>query len=116
MARITKHTRKVDVNNNTIKNITKWKQYILEKIIEDDELCKLLIYNSEDCLDLPTPTEEARHMLINNQVYGYRYIPTVAQEANSWISMSISNFVPQESFRQFSDDYLMGFLYFYILD
>lgn len=115
MARITKHTRKVDVNNNTIKNITKWKQYILEKIIEDDELCKLLTYNSEDCLDLPAPTGEARHMLINNQVYGYRYIPTVAKEANSWISMSISNFVPQESFRQFSDDYLMGFLYFYIL-
>lgn len=115
MARIQKHQRMSDKDNNTIKNITKWKQYIMNKMVEDDELCKLLLYRRPDCLDMPSPKQEERYSLINNQVYGYRFIPTIAQEANSWVSMSISNFVPQEGYRQFSDDYLMGFLYFYIL-
>lgn len=115
MARVQKHVRKKRENNNSIKNITKWKQSILEKIVEDEELSKLLFYNTPNALSLPKPTSEQRESLVNSNVMGYRFIPKVAEKAESWISISTSRFVPQEGFRQFSDDYLMGFIFFYIL-
>lgn len=115
MARIEKHVRKKKENNNSIKNITKWKQLILAKIVEDEELSKLLFYNTPDALSLPSPTYEQRESLINSNVMGYRYIPKVAEESESWISISTSRFAPQEGFRQFSNEYLMGFIFFYIL-
>lgn len=115
MPRVEKHVRKKRSNNNSIKNITSWKQEILAKIIEDDELAKLLTYQSPDVLALPTPNLEQRESLVNSCVMGYRFIPTTAETAKSWISISTSRFAPQEGFRQFSDDYLMGFIFFYIL-
>lgn len=115
MPRVDKAVRKRGKDNNSIKNITKWKQEILQRLVEDEELSKLLIYNSEDALSLPEPNEEQRYSLINDCVIGYRFIPTIAEKARSWISLSVSNFVPQEGFRQFSDDYLMGFIFFYVL-
>lgn len=115
MPRVKKHTRKKRANNNSIKNITKWKQEILANIIEDDELAKLLYYNQPDALSKDNPTDDQRHSLVNDCVMGYRFIPTIADEARSWISLSTSRFIPQEGFRQFSDDYLMGYIYFYIL-
>lgn len=114
MARVEKHRRRT-TKNNAIKNITKWKQTILERIVKDDELAKLLTYHSPDALALPNPTENQRYSLINDCISGYRFIPEIAEEARSWISLSTSNFVPQEGFRQFSDDYLMGFIFFYVL-
>lgn len=115
MPRVEKHSRKKRANNNAIENITKWKQLILEKIVYDDELSKLLKYNTPDALALPELTDEQRYSLINDNVKGYRYIPTIAQDAQSWLSISTSRFVPQEGFRQFSDEYLMGYIFFYIL-
>lgn len=115
MPRVEKHVRKRGTKNNAIKNITKWKNEILEEIVKDDELAKLLAYNTPDALALPVPTEEQRYSLINDCVSGYRFIPEIADTSRSWISLSTSNFVPQEGFRQFSDDYLMGFIFFYIL-
>lgn len=115
MARVEKHARKKRSNNNSIENITKWKQSIIDKIINDDELSKLLIYNTPNALAMPVPTDDQRYSLVNNSVVGYRYIPTIAEDAKSWVSMSISKFAPQEGFRQFSDDYLMGYIFIYIL-
>lgn len=115
MPRVQKHVRKKRSNNNSIKNITSWKQSILEQIINDDELAKLLIYHTPDALSLPEPTREQRESLVNSCVMGYRFIPETAEDAKSWISLSTSRFAPQEGFRQFSDDYLMGFIFFYIL-
>ena len=112
MARVEKHVRKKASNSNSIASLTKWKQRILGMMIEDEELVKLLYYNTPDCLDKPTVSEDKRNALINSQVYGYRFNPMVVEVAKSWISLSMSNFVPQEGFRQFSDDYLMGFIYF----
>lgn len=87
----------------------------MNKLIDDEEICKLIHYTTPDCLDLPNVSEEEKYELINSNIYGYRYIPNTAEKSESWISMSISGFVPQEGYRQFSDDYLMGYIYFYIL-
>lgn len=100
---------------NGVSNFTKWKQQIMEMLINDDELAKLLFYKEEDCLSKPAPNEDERESLINDQIFGYRYVPKVAEEQKSYVSLGLSNFVPQEGFRQFSDDYVQGYLYFYIL-
>lgn len=115
MPRIEKAVRKRSSENNSIKNITKWKQYILDVIAKDDELAKLLSYQTPDCLFRDSVSEDDKYALINKQVFGYRFIPEVAEDAKSWISLSMSNFVPQEGYRQFSDGYLMGYIYFYVL-
>lgn len=87
----------------------------MKKIVEDDEMAKLLVYQTPDCLSKPVPSEEERYGLINKQVTGHRFTKEIVSESKSWISLSMSNFVPEESFRHFSDSYLMGNIYFYIL-
>lgn len=98
-----------------IMEFTAWKQEVMSRLVADDKLAKLLKYNTPNCLSLPVPTDSEREDLINTQVFGYRFIPTVAQDQKSFISLGLSNFVPQEGFRQFSDDYVQGYLYFYVL-
>lgn len=82
---------------------------------EDEDLAKLLIHQTPDCLNKKAPSEDQRYDLINSQIFGYRFVPEIAEDAKSWISLSMSNFVPEESFRHFSDVYMMGNIYFYIL-
>lgn len=105
----------MNVKNNMVANISKWKSEILYKVAMDDELSKLLKYNKPEALSMPSLSTDERLALVNKNIYGYRFIPDVAETVGSYISLSTSRFVPQEGFRQFSDDYLMGFIYFYIL-
>lgn len=94
---------------------TEWKQRAMELLLEDEELVKLLSYDTQDAQSRPLPDEEKVDDLINSRIFGYRYNPVPVSETGSFIGMGLSNFVPQEGYRQFSDDYLMGYLYFYIL-
>lgn len=96
-------------------NFTKWKQEAIERLLSDDELMKLMYYESPSCLNEKSLTQDERDSLVHNQIYPYRYIDNIATTKKSYISMGMSNFVPQEGFRQFSDDYLQGYFYFYIL-
>lgn len=96
-------------------NITSWKMDILDTLSKDKELSKLLYYNGTDVLSKKDLTEEQSYGLVNKKIVGYRYIPEVVEEAGSYVSIGISNFVPQEGFRQFSDDYVMGYITFYIM-
>lgn len=98
-----------------VSQFTKWKQTVMEILATDDVISKLLYYDTPDCLTRPSLTEDEREDLVDNYVYGYRYIPDVAESKRAYISLSLSNFVPQEGFRQFSDDYIHGYLFFYIL-
>lgn len=96
-------------------NFTKWKQEAIAKLLTDDELMKLLYYSTPDCLRQKSLTEDQRHSLLDKQIYPYRYIDQIAEKKKSYISMGMSNFVPQEGFRQFSDDYIQGYFYFFVL-
>ncbi|WP_461199368.1 hypothetical protein [Enterococcus sp. N249-2] len=100
---------------NGIMNFTKWKQEAVSRLLEDDELMKLLYYSTEDCLAKKDVPMEVRESLLNTQIFEYRYIDQIADKKKSYISMGLANFVPQEGFRQFSDDYIQGYFYFYIL-
>lgn len=98
-----------------ILNFTKWKQEAISKLLEDDELMKLMAYATSDCLRKSNLTQDQREALVNTQIYPYKFIDNISEKKKSYISMGMSNFVPQEGFRQFSDDYLQGYFYFYIL-
>lgn len=94
---------------------SEWKQKAIEMMIQDEDLVKLLKYDTEDALNRPSLTEDEAYNLVNEHIFGYRYNPHPVDSTGSFIGMGLSNFVPQEGFRQFSDDYLMGYLYLYIL-
>jgi hypothetical protein len=98
-----------------IMKIGEWKQRAMELLLADDELVKLLKYDTPDALLKDNLTEEERFELIDKSIIGHRYNPKPVSEQKSFITMGLSNWVPQESFRQFSDDYIMGYFYFYIL-
>lgn len=100
---------------NGVANFTKWKQEAIAKLLEDDILMKLMYYSTEDCLNKPNVPQEERDGLVYKQIYPYRFSDDIAEKKNSYISMGMSNFVPQEGFRQFSDDYMQGYFYFYVL-
>lgn len=102
-------------DNNIVKNITFWKQMILDRMISDEVLAKLLYHNSQDALRRPDLTEEEKHSLYNNKVFGYRYNPKIVEEAEQYITVGISRFAPTEGFRTVSDKYISGYIFFYIL-
>lgn len=94
---------------------TEWKQRAVELLLEDEEFCKLIKYDTPDVLTKDNLTEDEKYDLIGSHLFMYRYNPKPVSNQGSFVTMGLSNFVPQESFRQFSDDYIMGYFYFYIL-
>lgn len=106
--------------NASIMKISEWKQQIMETIISDDELSKLLWYNTEDALSRESLTDDQKMELVdphseNRRVYPTRYSPNVVMDQQSFIGMAISGFAPQELHYRTSNDYVIGYLYFFIL-
>ena len=100
---------------NGILGFTKWKQQAIEELLKDDILMKLLKYGTSDCLSKPSLSQDERESLVHDQIYDYSFVDHISEKKKSYISMGFSNFVPQEGFRQFSDDYIQGYFYMYIL-
>lgn len=98
-----------------LSNISDTKMKVIDRLRQDKELGKLLKYSSDDALQRPNLTEDETYDLVDDSIFGYRYIPEVVKDQKSFVSIEIANFVPQEGFRQFSDDYVMGYIIFYIL-
>lgn len=100
-----------------------WKQRMLEKIVMDDDVSKLLWYNTADALSREDLTDDQKYQLATagdsrRRVYPTRYRPDVVSDQQSFIGLGISGFTPQEAFapyRTVADRYVMGYLYFYIL-
>ena len=115
MPRITISKRKVHSPNGSIMQITRWKQKMMEVLCQDDQISKLLNYNTGDALTQNPLSEDQKYDLVNKKIFGVRYNPDVVQEQSSFITLGISGFVPEESFRQFSQRLVMGYLYFNIL-
>lgn len=59
---------------------------ILDKIISNDNLCKLLKYTDKDPLTQPVMDKPIE--LIYNNIYPYLYIPNVDNEAKSFITFN----------------------------
>lgn len=94
---------------------TEWKQAVKGRMLQDEELMKLLVYNTEDWNDKPKVREEQCYGLLGEQIYDFSYIDEIAKEKKSYIGISLNHFAKDEGFRRFSNRYIMGYLYFHIL-
>lgn len=112
--------RKQRKHVNSIMKISEWKQKIIESLVLDDQLSKLLWYNSADALSRKSLTEDQKYELADSssdmlRVHGTMYTPEVMMDQKTFIGMSIANFGPQEIHYQLSNRFLIGYLYIYIL-
>ncbi|KRL07925.1 hypothetical protein FC92_GL000992 [Liquorilactobacillus hordei DSM 19519] len=95
--------------------ITRWKQNMMDTLCHDEDISKMLKYNAPDALTRDSLTEDDKLDLVNNRIFGTTYVPKTVEQQGSYITIGIGGFIPQESFRQFSERYVMGYLYFNIL-
>ncbi|QWU13400.1 hypothetical protein SAMN04487895_10366 [Paenibacillus sophorae] len=75
-----------------LKEITDYKNTVINRILSDSDLCKAISYNSNDFLS--QPHIEDTSMLIYNNIYPYRFIPDIKIEAKSFITLSCTDYRP----------------------
>ena len=97
----TKLPEKTHYNTSSIAMIGEWKQRVLEAVAMDDEVSKLLWYNSPDALSRPSLTEDQKIELVdstssNRRVFPTRYTKNVVMDQQSCIGIGIAGFSPQE--------------------
>ena len=105
---------------SSVMKISEWKQQMMETMAMDDDLAKLLYYDSSDALSRPDLTEEQKYELVTEgeekrRIYPTRYQPGVVMDQQSFIGMAISNFSFPEIHYHVDSDFVMGYLYFFIL-
>ena len=102
-----------------LSNFTKWKQEAISRLVLNESLKKLMYYNIPDALSKPTPTEEQISRMVSpgkdQQIFQYRYVGNLATRQTSYISMELAYFKPLEEYRLFSEQYVSGLFYIYIL-
>jgi len=90
-----------------LKELSDYKNKIISKIIDNENLVKALSNNTEDFLDQPLISDVTS--IIYKNVFPYKYIPSAQETASSYITMAFTNFSPQN--REFK----VGNIYFYII-
>ena len=91
--------------NSSFLSLEKDTSLIVQKILEDNELKKLLYYNTKDCLDKPDLTQEESYSLIGKQI---KIVPKaeINPEGYSYIVIGFDCFVPNGNNPQFRDNYI----------
>lgn len=72
MARL--NQKRLDEENNFLAISKDWK-IITERILNNNNLLKLIHYTTSDALDKPNLTEEEKEKLINKNILCYPYVP-----------------------------------------
>jgi hypothetical protein len=65
---------------------------ILQALLSNDNLMKLLYYNTSDALMKPNLTQEQKIAMIYNRIFPYSFISNTVTEEVSYINMSFRNF------------------------
>ena len=88
--------------NSTFLSVEKDIALIVQKIMEDNELKKLLYYSTKDCLTQPDLNQEQTYSLINKQI---KIIPKLPIESAEFpcIAISFDNYTPNATNPQFRD-------------
>lgn len=71
-------------------NLGHYKNIILSRFIQDDNLIKAVYYDSNDFESESTLSNPAS--LINTQIFIYPYVPALDSDAKTYISMSFGDF------------------------
>lgn len=78
-------------------------ELIINKMLENDKLKKLLFYGTEDCMERPSLTPKETMSLVNNQI---RIIPkiTVEKETPIYVIIGFDNFTTNVENPEFRDN------------
>ena len=71
-----------------------YKEKVLKKLVDSDNLTKLVNYTDTNCLDLPSL--ENPQDLLYNKIFPYRFIPTTEDTVGSYIMMGFGNIEPTQ--------------------
>lgn len=90
------------------KSIGDYKNTIIYKLLEDENLLRAIVNNDSDFLSkpLPIPSDE----LIYSYIYPYQKVTNILTETKSFITMKFERFKPNNS-----NHFYSGRVYFYIL-
>ena len=91
--------------NSSFLSLEKDTALIVQRMLEDNELKKLLYYNTKDCLSKPDLSTEQTYSLIGKQI---KIVPKaeISPEGNSYIIIGFDCFVPNGTNPQFRDNYI----------
>lgn len=91
--------------NSSFLSLEKDASLIVQKILEDTELKKLLYYNTKDCLDRPALTQDESYSLIGKQI---KIVPKaeINPEGYSYLTIGFDGFVPNQTNPQFRDNFI----------
>ena len=91
--------------NSSFLSLEKDTALIVQRMLEDTELKKLLYYNTKDCLSKKEISQEQAYSLIGKQI---KIVPKaeIAPEGYSYVIIGFDCFVPNGTNPQFRDNYI----------
>jgi hypothetical protein len=75
-----------------LKEITEYKNTVINRLLSDQELCKAIFYADKDFLE--KDDIEYTDELVYNNIYPHRFIPDTATETNTYLTITCSDFRP----------------------
>lgn len=96
---------------STMEKLGEYKMEVLKRCIEDEELAKLLRYDSEDALFKPAIAEPSK--LMYDRVYPFRFVPAPVEVQGTFLTLGASGFRRHQEDYKIYDDYQSGEIYFY---
>ena len=87
--------------------LTSMKVEIMSRIVSDQDICKAIRYNHSDFLEQPDITNP--YSLIYENVFPYRVIPNLADEAKTYINLSL------DKWRYINNSFKTGDIVIYII-
>jgi hypothetical protein len=82
---------------------------ILTQVKKNENLMKLIFYNSMDALNKVNLTPQEKDSLIYTKIFPYRFIPTISDTACSYLNLGFGNF------REISNVFQAGKIGFYMV-
>lgn len=104
-------TKQIKRGQSTMEKLGEYKMEILNRILADDDLTKLLEYDRADALFLPSVEDTGS--LLYRRVFPYRFVPNPIEDQGTFLTLGVNGFRRhQEGFKVY-DDYQAGEIYFY---
>lgn len=96
----------ISYQNSSFLSLEKDMGLIVRKLLEDEQLKKMLFYKTKDCLEQPELTQQQTYSLIGNQI---KIVPKteIHKEGKPVILISFDNFIPNSTNPEFRDNYII---------
>jgi len=73
-----------------LSEITDYKNTIMNRVLEDQELCKAIFYTDQGFLEQENIEDTSD--LIHKNIFPHRFIPNIIEDAKTYITLSMTNY------------------------